>query len=128
MLGANPFFFIFFTTHTAITIISKTKAKPPAAAPTMTPTFPESDDSSDDSCGASVATVVGADSTVIPSNSEAAAAVPRLEESVPCTATAVVPAGTAMVAVMITLAAATRIVCDERLVDACGGGDLQLQA
>eukprot|EP00964_Phaeocystis_antarctica_P145209 scaffold111204_cov33-Phaeocystis_antarctica.AAC.1 len=62
LLGVDAFF-IFFTAHTAITIISKTKAKPPAAAPTMTPTFPESDDSSDDSCGASVATVVGADST-----------------------------------------------------------------
>eukprot|EP00964_Phaeocystis_antarctica_P047994 scaffold27789_cov48-Phaeocystis_antarctica.AAC.5 len=54
--------------------------------------------------------MVGSDSTVIPSAAEAVAAVPRFEESDACTAVAVVAAGTAMVAVMITLAAATRIV------------------
>ena len=45
--------FIFFTTHTAPTIIIETKAKPPAAAPTMTPTLMESDEGAFDSCGAS---------------------------------------------------------------------------
>ena len=40
----------------------------------------------------------------------AVAVVPRVEESDSCTAAAVVSAGTAMVAVMITLAATTLIV------------------
>ena len=53
--------------------------------------------------------MVGALSTGMPSWAEAAAAVPRLEESAVCTAAAVVEAGTAMVAVMSTLAAATRM-------------------
>ena len=44
---------------------------------------------------------------MIPSAAEATAAVPRLEESEVCTAAAVVEAGTVMVAVIITLAAAT---------------------
>ena len=46
----------------------------------------------------------GADSTVMPSASEAAAAVPRVDASEVCSTAAVVSAGTAMVAVMITLA------------------------
>jgi len=50
---------------------------------------------------------------VIPSASEAVAAVPRVEESNACTAVAVVEAGTAMVAVMITLAAATSMVTSD---------------
>eukprot|EP00964_Phaeocystis_antarctica_P031366 scaffold17756_cov47-Phaeocystis_antarctica.AAC.1 len=45
----------------------------------------------------------------MPSAAEAAAAVPRVEESVVCNAAGVVEAGTAIVAVMITLAADTRI-------------------
>eukprot|EP00964_Phaeocystis_antarctica_P160339 scaffold131867_cov48-Phaeocystis_antarctica.AAC.1 len=52
--------------------------------------------------------MLGTDSTVMPSAAEAAAAVPRLEESEVCSAAGVVEAGTAIVAVMITLAAATR--------------------
>ena len=59
--------------------------------------------------GAGVVTV-GTDSTVISSASEASAAVPRVEESAARTAAAVLEAGTTMVAVMITLAAATLIV------------------
>ena len=55
---------------------------------------------------------VGADSTVMPSAAEAAAAVPRLEESLVCTLAAV-EAGTVIVAVMITLAAATVMTVDE---------------
>ena len=47
------------------------------------------------------------------SAAEASAAVPRVEESEVCTASAVVEAGTAMVAVMRTLAAATRIVTSD---------------
>ena len=86
---------------------------PPSESGPVPPSESEPVPPSESPPPASVATVVGADSTVIPSNLEAAAAVPRLEESVPCTATAVVPAGTAMVAVMITLAAATRIVTSD---------------
>jgi uncharacterized membrane protein YgcG len=56
------------------------------------------------------AVIVGTSSTVMPSVVEAASAVPRLEESEVCSTPAVVEAGTAMVAVMRTLAAATRIV------------------
>ena len=47
---------------------------------------------------------------MMPSAAEAAVAVPRVEDSKVCTAAAVVEAGTAMVAVMITLAAAKLIV------------------
>eukprot|EP00964_Phaeocystis_antarctica_P126067 scaffold89791_cov50-Phaeocystis_antarctica.AAC.3 len=48
----------------------------------------------------------------MPSAAEAAAAVPRLEESLVCTLAAV-EAGTVIVAVMITLAAATVMTVDE---------------
>ena len=54
--------------------------------------------------------IVGTSSTVRPSASEASAAVPRASESFSCTERTVLEAGTAMVAVMITLAAATWIV------------------
>ena len=57
--------------------------------------------------------MVESDSTVIPSAAEALSAVPRLEESEVCTAAAVMEAGTVMVAVMITLAAATLIVTND---------------
>ena len=53
------------------------------------------------------------DSTVMPSAAEAAAAVPRVEESVVCTWVEVLEAGTAMVAVMITEAAVTAMVTAE---------------
>eukprot|EP00964_Phaeocystis_antarctica_P022436 scaffold12455_cov62-Phaeocystis_antarctica.AAC.3 len=56
---------------------------------------------------------VGTDSTVMPSTAEAASAVASLEESEVCTAVAVVEAGTAMLAVIITLAAATLIVTND---------------
>ena len=56
---------------------------------------------------------VGTDSTVMPSTVEAASAVASLEESEVCTAVAVVEAGTAMRAVIITLAAATLIVTSD---------------
>ena len=56
--------------------------------------------------------MVGADSTVMPSAAEAAAAVPRLEASEVCTSAAV-EAGTVIVAVMITLAGATVMTVDE---------------
>ena len=59
------------------------------------------------------APTVGTDSTVRPSTVEAASAVASLEESEVCTAVAVVEAGTAMLAVMITLAAATLIVTSD---------------
>ena len=53
--------------------------------------------------------MVGVLSTAMPSAAEAATAVPRLEESAACTTDAVVEAGTVMMALMSTLAAATRI-------------------
>ena len=53
---------------------------------------------------------MGDDSTMTPSTAEADSAVaPNVDNSELCTAEAVVAAGTAMVAVMITLAAATRM-------------------
>ena len=76
---------------------------------------PSSDEESS-SCsdpGGSATTMVGTDNTVTPSAAEASAAVPRVEESEVCTAAAVVEAGTAMVAVMSTLAAATVTVTAE---------------
>ena len=54
----------------------------------------------------SMIVIVGIPSTEMPSALEAASAVRRVEESEAFTAAAVVEAGTAMVAVMITLAAA----------------------
>ena len=57
--------------------------------------------------------ISGTSSIVIPSAAEAAAAVPRVEESESCTTSAVVEAGTAIVAVMRTLAAVTRIVTSD---------------
>ena len=69
--------------------------------------------SSDESDMADLTLMVGTSSTMMPSAVEASAAVPRLEESEACTASAVVEAGTAMVAVMRTLAAATRIVTSD---------------
>ena len=53
---------------------------------------------------------MGSSSTVMPSAAEVSAAVPSVEESEACTASGVKEAGTAMVAVMRTLAAVTRIV------------------
>ena len=54
--------------------------------------------------------MVGAPSTVMPSALDAFSAVSRVERSKACTAVARVAAGTATLAVMITLPAATRIV------------------
>ena len=60
-----------------------------------------------------VRTTVGVPSTVMPSAVEAAAALESSEASADCTADAVVEAGTAMVAVMITEAAATLMLTSE---------------
>ena len=57
--------------------------------------------------------IVGSSSTVTLSAVEAASAVPRLEESEVSTTSRLVEAGTAMVAVMRTLAAATSIVTSD---------------
>ena len=78
---------------------------PPATAPALAPSSEEPLPSSPPGGGDAV--MLGSDSTVMPSAAEAAAAVPRVAASEVCTASAVVEAGTAMVAVMITLAAAT---------------------
>ena len=56
---------------------------------------------------------VGTSSTVMPKRVEAATAVPRAEASEVCTVVAVVEAGMEMVAVIITLAAATPIVTSD---------------
>ena len=58
-------------------------------------------------------TMVGASSTVMPSAAEASAAEPRLEESDVTNAAGLAEAGTAMVAVMITLPGATLIVTSD---------------
>ena len=60
--------------------------------------------------GSSEVVMVGVVSTVIPSALEAASAVVRLLESAACTVEAVVVAGTAIMAVMSTLAAVTLMV------------------
>ena len=105
---------------------------PPAAIPKMaprgSPSSPESGGRCDKSSsvsgseggdgggegeGGAATTILGTDTTVMPSAAEAAAAVPRLEESVVCTVTGVVEAGTAIMAVMSTLAAATVTVTAE---------------
>ena len=57
--------------------------------------------------------MLGISSTVMPSAVEVASALPRLEESEVCSTSAVVEAGTAIVAVIRTLAAATRIVTSD---------------
>ena len=62
---------------------------------------------------AASATMVGTSSIVSPSAAEAASAVPRVEASEVCTSSAAIEAGTAMVAVMRTLEAATRIVTSD---------------
>ena len=56
---------------------------------------------------------VGTDSTAMPRAAEAEAAVPRVEESADSTMVAAEEAGTAMLAVMITLAADTLIVTSD---------------
>ena len=61
----------------------------------------------------SVMVMVGTSSTVMPSAVEASSAVPRLEESEVFTWSAVLEVGTAMVAVMRTLAAVTSIVTSD---------------
>ena len=61
--------------------------------------------SSGGDAGGEAIVIVGTTSTVTPSAAEVALAVPRVEESEVCTTSAVVEAGTAMVAVMRTLAA-----------------------
>jgi len=71
-----------------------------------------SDDESDAMLGSGAlasTAMVGSDSTVMPSTAEASAAVPNLEVSEVRIASTVREAGMAMVAVMSTLAAATRI-------------------
>ena len=68
--------------------------------------------------GGAATTMVGTDSTVMPSAVVAAVAVGRATESVACTWVEVVEAGTAMVAVMSTEAAATVMVTAEALTPA----------
>ena len=60
-----------------------------------------------------VTAMLGSDSTSMPSTAEAAARSLRADSSELCTASAVVEAGTPMVAVMMTLAAARLIVTSD---------------
>ena len=60
-----------------------------------------------------VTAMLGTDSTGMPSTVEAASVVPRVEASEVCTASAVLEAGTAMVAVMSTLPAVMATVTAE---------------
>ena len=69
--------------------------------------------STSDEESSDVMVMVGSDSTVMLSTAEASAAVPRVEESEVCTSAAVAEVGTAMVAVMRTLAAATSTVTSD---------------
>ena len=86
----------------------------PTSDPTTMPTrVPVSRPLASTAGGGEAIATVGTDSTVTPSAVEAASVVARLEESEVCTAVAVVEAGTAMLAVMITLAAATLIVTSD---------------
>ena len=78
--------------------------------PMMRGTLRSSDDESDMSDST---VIVGTTSTVTPSAVEAATAVPRLEESEVRSTSAVMEAGTAIVAVMRTLAAITRTVTSD---------------
>ena len=87
-----------------------TTSAPATAMPMMVGRVSSSDDESDMSDST---VIVGTSSTVMPSASEAASAVPRLEESEVRSASAVVEAGTAIVAVMRTLAAVTRILTSD---------------
>ena len=63
--------------------------------------------------GGASTVIKGSVTTLMPSALEARTAVPRLKSSVSCTAVAVVEAGTAMFAVMITLPAATSTVTSD---------------
>ena len=92
--------------------------QPPMSPPMQPPSWVEQLDSSRSSFGSrseppSAMVIVGTASTVTPSAVEAASAVLSLEESAFCTMSTVVEAGTRMVAVMRTLAAATRIVTSD---------------
>ena len=102
-----------------------TSAPPPSSSPVAWPDGASGDEGGEgeattggesEAGGAPVdaaTTIVGIDTTVMPSAVEAVAAVPRVEESEVCTAAGVVEAGTAMVAVMSTLPAATLIVTSD---------------
>ena len=96
------------TTHAPAERTTQTKA--PVAMPTMRGTL-RLDDDAEAMVDSTV--MLGVSSTVTPSAVEAASALPRLEESEVCTWSAVVEAGTERVAVMRTLAAATRIVTSD---------------
>ena len=92
---------------------SASNATPPSTRPMMSaesvPPDEPSTASDGGAAGGELSATVGTSSTVTPSAVEASSMVPRLEESEVCTWSAVIEAGTAMVAVMRTLAAVTRI-------------------
>ena len=121
------------TRKTMIAITANRKATPPQAAPTAVATElssafegggegdggggrrrrEEGDHGGGGGQDSAALMMVGSASTEISSAADAAAAVPRLEESLVCTAS-VDEAGTLIVAVMITLPAATLMDTDER--------------
>ena len=110
---------------------SASNAAPPSTGPMMSaesiPLDEPSAASDGGAAGGELSATVGASSTVTPSAVEASSVVPRLEESEVCTWSAVMEAGTAMVAVMRTLAAVTWIVTSD-LSTPAAVGDLLLQA
>jgi len=95
---------------------SASNATPPSTRPMMSAESVPPDEpltSDGGATGGELSATVGTSSTVTPSAAEASSMVPRLEESEVCTLSAVIEAGTAMVAVMRTLAAVTRIVTSD---------------
>jgi len=87
-------------------ILSKPKPKPhPHPNPSSDPSLILTLTCGGAEGGGAATTMVGTDSTVMPSAAEAAVAFGRAAESVACTSLEVVEAGTAMVAVMSTEAA-----------------------
>ena len=94
-------------------IHTRTGTKQPPTIPPMQRPSQLNEPESGGLSGSSPRATVGASSTVMPSAAEASAAVPSVEESEACTASGAMEEGTAMVAMMRTLAAVTRIVTSD---------------
>ena len=94
-------------------IHTSTGTKQPPTIPPMQRPSQLNEPESGGLSGSSPRATVGASSTVMPSAAEASAAVPSVEESEACTASGAMEEGTAMVAMMRTLAAVTRIVTSD---------------
>ena len=119
MTARIALFFPFILQQIPTTTARSRTLPPPAAMPMMAPMGSPPSSLEVGGGGAklvesvTVLVMVGTASTVMPSAALATEAVPRLEETVLCTAATVVVAGTAMVAVMITEAAVTLMVTSD---------------